>query len=117
MADRRLLLRSREAGRIVADAELGQRAIGIDASLGHLDPYKAAPNDVETQRRRRSSANRVLTILKAALNHAYDEGKVASNDAWGRRVKPYRAVDVARLRFLTVAEARRLINASGARLP
>ena len=74
--------------------------------------YKAAPNDVETQRRRRSSANRVLTILKAALNHAYDEGKVASNDAWGRRVKPYRAVDVARIRFLTVAEARRLINAS-----
>jgi integrase len=53
----------------------------------------------------------VLTILKAALNHSFDEGRVASNSAWGRRVKPYRSVDAARLRFLTIAEAGRLINA------
>ena len=65
-------------------------------------------------RRRRSSANRVLTILKAALNHAYDEQHVASNDAWGRRVKPFRDVDVARVRYLTVAEAQRLLNACDA---
>jgi integrase len=73
---------------------------------------KTAPlDDPETIRRRRSSANRVLTILKAALNHAYDEGRVSNNSAWGRRVKPFRAVDVARLRFLTLSEAGRLINA------
>lgn len=73
--------------------------------------YKNASDDLEAQRRRRSSANRVLNILKAALNHAYDEKRVASNDAWGRRVKPFREVDVARVRYLTVAEARRLLNA------
>ncbi len=73
--------------------------------------FKPTPADEEAVRRRRSSANRVLTTLKAALNHAYDEKRVASNDAWGRRVKPFRDVDVARVRYLTVAEAQRLINA------
>jgi integrase len=72
---------------------------------------KTADDDPETERRRKSSANRVLTMVKAALNHAYDEKKVNSNDAWGRRVKPFRGVDGARIRFLTVAEAQRLLNA------
>jgi integrase len=74
--------------------------------------YKPDQDDDEAVRRRRSSANRVLTMLKAALNHAYDEGHVTSNEAWGRRVKPFAAVDVARVRYLTVAEAKRLINAT-----
>jgi integrase len=54
----------------------------------------------------------VLTILKAALNHAYDEGHVATNEAWGRKLKPFREVEVARQRYLTLDEARRLINAA-----
>ena len=62
-------------------------------------------------RRRRSSANRVLNILKAALNHAYDEEQVTSRDAWGRRVAPFEGVDVARIRYLKVAEAKRLLSA------
>jgi integrase len=74
--------------------------------------FKAAPVGDEEIRRRRASANRVLTHLKAALNHAFDERRVASNDAWGRRVKKFRGVDAARARYLTVAEANRLINAS-----
>ena len=49
---------------------------------------KAIPgDDPEAMRRRQSSANRVLTMLKAALNHAYDEKMVSTNDAWGRRVR------------------------------
>jgi integrase len=76
--------------------------------------FKPAPADDESVRRRRGSANRVLTMLKAALNHAYDEKRVTSNDAWGRRVKPFRGVDAARIRYLTIAEADRLINACGA---
>jgi integrase len=73
--------------------------------------YRSEPTDEEAVRRRRSSANRVLTMLKAALNHAFDEGHVDSNKAWGRRVKPFREVDVARVRYLLLAEALRLINA------
>ena len=73
--------------------------------------YKPAPVTDDDVRRRRVSANRVLTMLKAALNHAFDEGHVPSRDTWGRKLKPFRNVGVARVRFLTVAEAERLINA------
>jgi integrase len=67
--------------------------------------------DAEMVRRRRASANRNLTVLRAALNHAFREGKVSSDIAW-RRVRPFRSVDAARIRFLSVAEAKRLINAT-----
>jgi integrase len=67
-------------------------------------------DDSEEVRRRRSTANRVLTILKAALNHAFHEGHVASDDAW-RKVKPFREVDAAVIHFLSADECRRLVNA------
>jgi hypothetical protein len=47
-------------------------------------------NDGDEVRRRRSTANRVLTILNAALNHAFNEGHIDSDDAW-RKVKPFRS--------------------------
>jgi integrase len=62
------------------------------------------------KRRRRASANRVLTILRAALTFAFREGQVASDLAW-RRVRPFKGVASARAHYLTVAEAKRLINA------
>src|SRR5262249_41165487 len=78
---------------------------------GAKPQYRSEPPTDEEHRQRRASANRVLTMLKAALNHAYDEGHVASRDAWGRRLAPFEKVEVARVRYLTVAEAERLINA------
>jgi integrase len=79
--------------------------------MGHPQ-YQPEPVTDEDTRRRRASANRVLTMLKAMLNHAYDEGHVPSRDVWGRKLKPFRDVEVARVRYLTVAEAARLINAA-----
>ena len=73
--------------------------------------FRSAPDSAEAIRARRASANRVLTILKAALNHAYDEGNIANRDAWGRKLKPFKGVEVARVRYLTVAQAERLLNA------
>jgi integrase len=67
--------------------------------------------DPEMVRRRRATANRVLTVLKAALNHAFHEGKAASDDAW-RRVRPFREADAPKIRYLTPGEAQRLVNAS-----
>ncbi len=84
----------------------------VRSKRGKPQRYKPESDGDEAVRRRRSSANRVLTILKAALNHAFDEGHVSTNKAWGRRVKPFRNVEVARVRYLSVAEAKRLINAS-----
>src|SRR5262249_36803141 len=73
---------------------------------------KAVPQEEESVRRRRSSANRVLAVLKAALNHAHDERRVGDNSAWGRRLKKFKGVDAARVRYLSTDEAVRLINAS-----
>jgi hypothetical protein len=69
---------------------------------------KAAPeNDPEAIRKRRSSANRVLNMLKAALNYAFDEGLVASNEAWGRRVTKFEGVDAADRRGPKVTQCMR----------
>ncbi len=67
-------------------------------------------NDVEGMRKRKATANRVLTILKAALNHAWHEGFVLNDEAW-RRVRPFSGVDTPKVRFLTQVECKRLINA------
>ena len=64
-------------------------------------------------RRRRSTANRDLTVLKAALNAAFRAGKVGSDAAW-RKVKPFQKVEGVRLRYLSDAESRRLVNAADA---
>ncbi|HVD75711.1 MAG TPA: site-specific integrase [Xanthobacteraceae bacterium] len=76
---------------------------------------RAHEGGTEPLRRRRSTANRTLTILKAALNLAFREGHAPADGAW-RRVRPFRGVDAARLRYLKVAEAQRLINACDADL-
>jgi len=70
----------------------------------------APPSTPEEKRARKDTANRVLTILKAALNHALDRGRVKHGDAW-KAVKPYRGTTSARVRFLTPEEQVRLVNA------
>ena len=81
---------------------------------GGRPQFQPEPEDDEDIRRRRASANRVLTMLKAVLNHAFDEGHVSNRDAWGRKLKPFHDVEVARVRYLSIADATRLINASDA---
>jgi integrase len=67
-------------------------------------------SDPEAVRRRRSSANRVFTILRGALNRSWREGQIRSDEPW-RRIKPFKEADGSRSRYLTVAEAQRLFNA------
>jgi len=68
-------------------------------------------SDGDVARARKVSANRILGLLKAALNHAFANDKVASDAAW-RKVKPFKSVNRSRARYLTIAECRRLINAA-----
>jgi len=63
-------------------------------------------------RRSRATANRILGTLRAALNHAYAECRVPSDNTWRGRLKPFRNVAVARKRYLSVPEAQRLLNAA-----
>lgn len=72
--------------------------------------FRAAPKTGEEKRARRATANRILNVLKAILNRAFHDGLAADDIPW-RKVKPFAKADEARIRFLTDAEAVRLINA------
>jgi integrase len=71
----------------------------------------AAATTEDAKRARRATANRCWTILRAALNRAFRDGDVESDLAW-RKVEPFKKVEVSRMRYITVTEAQRLINAS-----
>jgi integrase len=85
-----------------APARLRSKALATERRVREV-----AENDAEGRRARRSTANGVLTLLKAALNHAFRMGRVADDTAW-RRVRPFQKVSAARVRYLTDDEARRL---------
>jgi integrase len=73
------------------------------------DSLVRVSDDPEDVRRSKSGANRVLSMLKAALNLAFYNGQVASDREW-RRVKPFRSVDEARKLFLTDKQVKRLLD-------
>lgn len=77
---------------------------------GATPQQRPAATTDDAKRARRASANRILTILKAALNHAWREGRVPSDEAW-RKVRPFQEVDAAVIRYLQEAECVRLVNA------
>lgn len=81
-------------------------AKGAPLAWGRLDGPEAA-------RKRKATANRVLTVLRAALNFAFAEGRAKSDEPW-RRVKPFKACDAPRISFLDREEAARLINSCDA---
>jgi integrase len=90
--------------------ELASTPPRLRTSKGEKQKHREPVGTDEGQRARRASTNRTWTVLRAALNHAFHEGIVESDLAW-RKVKPFHNVGSARLRYLSVAEARRLINA------
>jgi integrase len=92
-------------------AALAAAPARLRTARGQATRYRDAPQDDEAIRRRRATANRTLSVLKAALNLAYHEGRVRSDDAW-RRVRPFREADVAKVRYLSLEECRRLVNAT-----
>ena len=72
---------------------------------------KERPQDADSVRRGKANANRIFTPLKAALNRAFNDGRVPDDAAW-RRVKPFRKVSVARIRYFTTAEVEALLAAA-----
>lgn len=84
----------------------------VRTAKGEAQRYRKAAESEdqhEAVRRRRSTANRHFAILRAALTNAWREKRVASDEAW-RRVKSFKNVSAARIRYLSIAEAKRLIN-------
>ena len=91
-------------------ADLVKGAPRLRTKPGDMQRFRHVPNTDEGKRRRKATTNRVLGLLKAALNRAWRDGRIKSDDAW-RRVEPYKQAVAARVRWLTVAEAQRLVNA------
>jgi integrase len=89
--------------------DLAQQPPRLRTRKGQPQKHRDVADD-DARRARRATANRTWTVFRAALNHAFHDGKVVTDLAW-RKVKPFRSVDAARIRYLTVAEAKRLINA------
>jgi integrase len=91
---------------------LAKTGTRIRSKKGASPRYREPSEDQdEDARRRRSTTNRTLTVLKAALNAAWRDKKIASDDAW-RSVTALREADAARVRYLSVEECRRLINSA-----
>ena len=61
-------------------------------------------DDDDARRARKATANRILTILKAALNRAFHGDRVTSDSAW-RKVKPFKRVDEASYATLPLPNA------------
>lgn len=81
----------------------------VRVAKGKTIKFKTETGTEDEKRRRRATANRVLTILKAALNCARHAGKVVGDEAWAS-VKAFRSVDASRLRYLSDDETRKIVN-------
>lgn len=91
-------------------ADLSKKPARVRAKKGAEVAYREAPATPEEKLARRSTANRVLTVLKALLNFAKHKGLTrVSAEAW-REAQAFEEVESTRLRFLTPEEAQRLVN-------
>ena len=88
-----------------------------DLTKTRLDRWLAGlvsrSDDAENVRRSKDSANRVLSMVKALLNHAmHDPTNGLTDDHAWRLVKPFKGVGEARRVHFTMEQARALIEAA-----
>jgi integrase len=89
---------------------IASRPPRVRTKPGAPQAYRKNGDDPENTRKRQASANKCLSLFKAALNHAWASDKVKCERVW-TRVKPFKGVEVPRARYLTIDECRRLIDA------
>ena len=88
----------------------GRRKTGWRRAPG--DPIEFHTLDLEDKdvlKRRKSSVNRDLSLLKSALNFAVRAGRIDAEHIPWVLVEPFRGVKGRRLRFLTPEEQRKLV--------
>jgi integrase len=77
------------------------------AALVVINPHAKAKR---TRKRSPATVNRDMTALRAALNHARENGAVTTDAAWHTALKPIEAADGKRTTFLDRAQRRALID-------
>ncbi len=87
---------------------IAKRPAKLRARVGEVKTRELTTED--DHRKRRATANRILTVFKAAMNFAVDEGRVpkATADVWN--VSPFKGADQPKIRHLEQGEARRLLR-------
>lgn len=91
--------------------DLHIRAEGTSNFLRRARNQPLVINDGEADRLARRRANSVLIVLKAALNMAWRDGRIADDGPW-RRLRPYPNARRARQRVLGDEEIRALLAAA-----
>lgn len=87
----------------VVERPKGKRALAAES----MDPETLKE---ELKRQRKSTANRVLAILRGALNYQVAQDPTIDDRAW-RAVKSFKKADGVRTGYLEVEEQRRLLSA------
>jgi integrase len=87
---------------------LAETAPRLRTKVGKPQAYRTV--DEGSQRARQATANRILTVLKAALNYAKTESRRIATDAAWVDVKPFAKVDVPKVRFLTPDEVTAVVG-------
>jgi integrase len=90
--------------------ELAVSPARVRTRSGERQKFAMRPSEPDAIRSRKVTANRILAILKAALNRSYDDRGLATPPVW-MRVDRFKNVDDARPRFLDHTEALRLVTA------
>lgn len=93
--------------------DLASKPPRLRTRRGSEQQYRETSADPDAERRRKSTANRVLTILKSALNFCFESAEypVYDDTSW-KTVRPFKNADQPKIRSLTDAETTRLLNAS-----
>ena len=90
---------------------LADAAPRLRTKVGKPQSYRSVDaDDANAQRKRQATANRILTVLKAALNYAKGESRRVATDAAWVDVKPFAKVDVPKVRFLTADEVTAVVD-------
>jgi integrase len=100
------------------DAEGSFRRLVVSDPIANVELAKLKPAQVSAWRERifergsRTYFNRNLTALRAALNLAFDERKVASDSAWSKALRPLKLdpAEGRRTIYLDAAQRRKLIE-------
>lgn len=90
---------------------LAEAAPRLRTRNGKEQAYRSIDsNDPEQARKRQATVNRILTVLKAALNYAKSESRRIATDAAWVDVKPFSKVDVPKVRFLSEKEVTAVVE-------
>jgi len=91
--------------------DTGKRTPGVGHVIYEYVPIPYDEWSGDMKRKRQATSNRVLTVLKASLNHAWHEDRVSNQEVWAK-VKPFQNVDMPRVHYLNEEQAVDLLEAA-----